>query len=159
MKQTKETTGMAKALEETRSEFIEKIGVMAQGDGLPRIAGRLLGMLIWDGNAISFGDLAIKLQVSRASISTATRNLEERRLIKRTAKPGERQDYLQIADKPYVKMMESVVDGMEAAKTEIRDTLDSIPKASQGVRDRVQAYADFYDVMSEAAQTAAKKLG
>lgn len=150
---------MTKELEQTRAEFIEKIGVMAQGDGLPRIAGRLLGLLIWDGHAISFGDLAIKLQVSRASISSATRILEERRLIKRTAKPGDRQDYLQIADKPYIKMMESVADGIEAAKAEIRDTLDDIPEANQDVRDRVQAYANFYDVLSEFAQSAAKKLG
>ena len=58
-----------------RSDFIEKTGLTAQADGLPRIAGRVFGMLIYDGDVVSFGDLATKLQVSRASISTSIRIL------------------------------------------------------------------------------------
>ncbi len=106
---------MTKNIKEIRSEFIEKIGMIVQNDGLPRIAGRLLGMLVWDGDAVSFSDLAAHLQVSRGSISTATRILEERRLIKRVAKPGQRQDYFQLADNPYAKMLETVAVGLNRA--------------------------------------------
>lgn len=79
---------MTKNIQEVRSEFIEKIGLQSQTDGFPRIAGRVLGLLVWDGEALAFSDLAEQLQVSRGSISTATRILEERRLIRRIAKPG-----------------------------------------------------------------------
>jgi len=32
-----------------RADFIEKIGVIAQSEGVPRIAGRVLAMLLCDG--------------------------------------------------------------------------------------------------------------
>jgi len=141
---------MTRSIDETRSEFIEKIGMIAQYDGLPRIAGRLLGMLVWDGEAVAFGDLADQLQVSRGSISTASRILEERRLIKRIAKPGERQDYFQLAENPYAKMLETVAAGMVRAQDDINATLDAIPPNHAEVKARVQAYADLYKSMSGA---------
>ncbi|MDG1076042.1 MAG: ArsR family transcriptional regulator, partial [Planktotalea sp.] len=64
-----------------RTDFIEKTGLITQAEGLPRIAGRVFGLLIYDGDVVSFGDLATKLQVSRASISTSIRILEERGLV------------------------------------------------------------------------------
>lgn len=141
---------MQKSLEATRRDFIEKIGLKSQGDGLPRIAGRLLGLLIWDGEAVAFGDLADQLQVSRGSISAATRILEERRLIKRTAKPGQRQNYFQLAENPYAKMLEVIAIGLERTKEEIDNTLNEIPGSESEIKARVTAYADFYDQMSGA---------
>lgn len=141
---------MSKSLDDTRSEFIEKIGVIYQQDGNPRIAGRLLGLLIWEGEAISFSGLADQLQVSRGSISTASRILEERRLIRRTAKAGERQDYFQLADRPYGKMLEMVAAQLNQAEEEISNTLNDIPKSEAGLRKRVAAHSDIYKRMSGA---------
>ena len=150
---------MTQCLAATRSEFIEKIGLMAQADGLPRIAGRVLGLLVWDGAAVSFGELAQSLLVSRASISTATRILEQRRLIKRIAKPGQRQDFWQLADNPYSKLLEYFADGMIRARGEIAQTIAHIPDDEAEIKARVQAYADFYRAMSEAVAKLAQDLG
>ncbi|MCW1956703.1 hypothetical protein [uncultured Lentibacter sp.] len=141
---------MRHTLEETRSAFIEKIGLKAQADGLPRIAGRVLGLLIWDGTAVSFASLADQLMVSRGSISSATRILLERRLIKRIAKAGERQDFFQLSDAPYVSMMEATKISLDNAKDEIDATLNDIPDAQTEIKARVAAYADFYGKMSKA---------
>ena len=141
---------MRHTLEETRSAFIEKIGLKAQADGLPRIAGRVLGLLIWDGTAVSFASLADQLMVSRGSISSATRILLERRLIKRIAKAGERQDFFQLSDAPYVSMMEATKISLDNAKDEINATLNDIPDAQTEIKARVAAYADFYGKMSKA---------
>jgi len=110
----------------------------------------LLGMLVWDGDAVSFSDLAAHLQVSRGSISTATRILEERRLIKRVAKPGQRQDYFQLADNPYAKMLETVAVGLNRAQEEIDDTLNTIPDTEADIKQRVAAYSGFYKQMADA---------
>ena len=149
---------MTQSIEETRSEFIEKIGVMAQMDGLPRIAGRMLGLFIWDVEAVAFGDLADQLQVSRGSISTATRILEERRLIKRVAKPGERQDYFQLADNPYAKMLDFYAVRLGHAEDEITDTIDKVPAEEAVILARVTAYADFYKTMAQAFSKLAQDL-
>jgi DNA-binding transcriptional regulator GbsR (MarR family) len=140
-------------MEQTRCDFIEKIGLIAQNDGLPRSAGRLLGLLVWDGTAVAFADLADQLQVSRGSISTASRILEARRLIKRVAKPGQRQDYFQLADDPYANMLQSVAVGLDVARAEIDATLGDIPEGEAAIKGRVAAYAAFYTQLSGAIAT------
>ncbi len=137
-----------------RAEFIEKIGLIAQAEGMPRIAGRVFGLLVFDGQAISFADLAATLQVSRGSISSSVRLLEERGLIKRTAKPGERQDYFQLADNPYATMIDRVTRSLSRAKGEISATIAKLPTTSTDVCDRLCAYADFYGTMAATLQDA-----
>ena len=42
-------TGTADTTDEAVGEFIERMGVIAQADGLPRIAGRLMGFFVIHG--------------------------------------------------------------------------------------------------------------
>lgn len=126
-----------------RADFIEKTSLITQAEGLPRIAGRVFGMLIFDGEMVSFGELATRLQVSRASISTSIRILEERGLVKRMAKPGDRQDYFQLAPNPYVSMLQVFQKRTEAARDEIAQTINALPAGADAVT-RLQAYANFY---------------
>ena len=67
----------ARTAEQVRSDFIEKVGVIVQSEGFPRIAGRVLATLVYDGERVSFGALADRLEVSRGSISSSVRLLEE----------------------------------------------------------------------------------
>lgn len=145
------------AIDVIRSEFIEKIGLIKQAEGLPRIAGRVFGMLIFDGETVSFGDLATRLQVSRASVSTSIRLLEERGLVKRITKPGERQDYFQLAPNPYVTMLEGIQKRTRLTMGEIGQTIDSLPSTAQAV-GRLTAYADFYASMDTAVTVALSAL-
>ena len=145
------------ALGTIRTDFIEKIGLITQAEGLPRIAGRVFGMLIFDGEMVSFGDLAKRLQVSRASISTSIRILEERGLVKRMTKPGERQDYFQLAPNPYVTMLESIQKRTRTTRDEIAQTIDALP-AGTGAIERLQAYADFYASTDAAIGVALSEL-
>ncbi|MGJ8624843.1 MAG: GbsR/MarR family transcriptional regulator [Yoonia sp.] len=142
---------------ETRSEFIEKTGLITQAEGLPRIAGRVFGMLIFDGDMVSFGDLATRLQVSRASISTSIRMLEERGLIKRVTKPGERQDYFQLAPNPYATMLEGLKKRTMATCGDIADTIQKLPPECDAV-ERLNAYAHFYALKDKVLDVALAEL-
>lgn len=144
-------------LESVRANFIEKSGLISQAEGLPRIAGRVLGMLIFDGTMVSFGDLATRLQVSRASISTSIRLLEERGLVKRMTKPGERQDYFQLAPNPYATMLEGVQKRMRTTRNEIAETINNLPPDAD-VTQRLRAYAEFYASTDEAVGMALLQL-
>ena len=147
-----------RTVEVIRSEFIEKTGLITQAEGLPRIAGRVFGMLIFDGEMVSFGDLATRLQVSRASISTSIRLLEERGLVKRMTKPGERQDYFQLAPNPYATMLEGIQKRTRLTMGEIAQTIDSLP-ATAHAAGRLAAYANFYASMDAAVTVALDALG
>lgn len=140
-----------------RTEFIEKTGLATQAEGLPRIAGRVFGMLIYDGEVVSFGDLATKLQVSRASISTSIRILEERGLIKRVTKPGERQDFFQLAPNPYATMLEGLQKRNRTIQQDIAQTIHSLPADADAV-GRLTAFADFYASLDAAIAVALVKV-
>jgi len=140
-----------------RTDFIEKTGLVTQAEGLPRIAGRVFGMLIYDGDVVSFGDLATKLQVSRASISTSIRILEERGLVKRLTKPGERQDFFQLAPNPYATMLERIQNRNRAIQNDIAETVARLPDDADAL-DRLMAHANFYASLDAAVAVALSEL-
>lgn len=146
------------AAETARADFIEKIGVIAQSEGLPRIAGRVLAMLLYDGERVSFRDLADALQVSRGSVSSSVRMLESQQLIKRVSKAGDRQDYFQVADNPFANMIEASATRVRRAAADIEESLKDIPISEQGPRERVASYAAFYRALDEGLRTAAMTL-
>ena len=146
------------ATEAARADFTEKIGVIAQTEGLPRIAGRILAMLLYDGERVSFRQLADALQVSRGSISSSVRILESQQLIKRVAKPGDRQDYFQVVDNAFANMVEASASRARRAAADIEESLKVIPASEMGPRARVADYAAYYSAMAEGLDTAAKAL-
>ena len=81
-------------LSDEKLEYIEEVGLMLDAFGLPRMAGRVLGvLLVADPPEQTAEDLATVLQASRGSISSSTRMLEHMGIIDRVSKPGERRDY------------------------------------------------------------------
>ena len=145
-------------IDAARGEFIERMGVVAQGEGMPRIAGRLFAMLVFDGEAVAFGALAEGLQVSRASVSSSVRLLEERGLVKRVAKAGERQDHFQLAENAYAKMLRGARRRTADAKAEIDATLAELPPGAEGPRRRLGEYAGFYGAIDDALGAAIERL-
>lgn len=131
-------------------EFIERMGLLAQGDGLPRIAGRLMGLMVLHGGPLAFGDLAERLQVSRGSVSTNVRLLEGMGVLERVTKPGERGDFFRLADDPYGRLIEGV--RQRAAKgaslaASTREAMDE--KLDAQARKRLEALGSFYGTLAE----------
>lgn len=141
-----------------RTGFIEKIGVIAQAEGFPRIAGRVLAMLLYDGKRASFTQIADALQVSRGSVSASVRMLESQQLIKRVAMPGDRQDYFHLEDNAFANMIEISAKRARRAAVDIEDSLAEIPESEKGARARVADYVAFYLAMCEGLETTAKAL-
>jgi len=140
-----------------REEFIERIGLATQADNLPRIAGRIFGMMLFDGETVSFGDLADRLDVSRASISTSVRLLELKGLIRRTAKSGDRQDYFELMPDPYTSMIETARKRTQTTRSDIAQTLAALPPTHNAKR-RLQGCAAFYDALDAGLDVAIQKI-
>ena len=74
--------------------YLEELGTMLSGFGMPRIAGRVLSaLLIADPPEQTAEQLAATLQASRGAISSGTTLLETMQLIERRRRPGDRKDY------------------------------------------------------------------
>lgn len=131
-------------LPSVRTDFIEKVGQIAQGEGLPKIAGRIFGLLMFDGAPVSFGELATALRVSRGSVSSSVRLLEDRGVIKRVGVPGERQDYFQLADQPFGGLLEAALKRTERARHDVDASIAGLPEDAHATRGRLQTYSEFY---------------
>jgi DNA-binding transcriptional regulator GbsR (MarR family) len=63
-------------VDEGRERYVEDFGLLLERFGLPRMVGRVLGvLLVSEAPEHSAEDLAGVLQASRGSISSATRTL------------------------------------------------------------------------------------
>ena len=78
--------------------FVEQIAVCLEAEGMPRVAGRLFGLLMISAEPQSLDDLAEQLEVSKASVSVNARYLEDRAKIERISRTGDRRDYYQISE-------------------------------------------------------------
>ncbi len=146
------------ATRELRSDFIERMGLVAQGEGMPRSAGRMLALLIWDGEPIAFSRLAETLQISRGNVSSSARLLEERGLVRRVSRPGERQDFFQIGANAFLSMLNATRLRIDSARGEIADVLKALPSQAEGPRSRLTEYAEFYDAIAGGLQIAIDRL-
>lgn len=77
--------------------FIEKVGLLFEQVGIPRMAGRILGwLLICDPPQQSAQQLGDVLNASKGSISSMTRYLVMLGIVGRISLPGERRTMYQI---------------------------------------------------------------
>ncbi|HST60603.1 MAG TPA: MarR family transcriptional regulator [Longimicrobium sp.] len=84
-------------LDPADEEFIERVGRFFEGDAAPRTSGRLLGLLLLEPEELSIDDIAERLRVSRASVSTNARHLETLGIVERVSRLGDRRDFYHIA--------------------------------------------------------------
>jgi len=139
---------MKRDAQDVIDEFVERMGFAAQADGLPRIAGRILGLLVIEGGPLSFNDLATRLQVSRGSISTNSRILEQLGVLERASRSGDRQDYFRLTRDPYIRLLRGLIERMIKVRDVVVRTKDELPPELTGVRGRLGALAAFYDQTS-----------
>lgn len=78
-------------------DFIEAMGLRMEEDGLPRIAGRIYGLVLLREGPFSLDDLTEQLDVSKTSASTNARLLERMGILVRTSRPGDRRDFYRMA--------------------------------------------------------------
>ena len=126
------------------TEFVEQMGMIAQGDGLPRIAGKILGLLIVETGPFSFSELAERLHVSRASISTNTRLLENLGVIDRVSVPAERGDYFKLAEDPYARMLQRITVRMKKSLAIVQDARSELPSGLKESQRKLKELETFY---------------
>lgn len=91
------TADHAPGLDPVDEEFVERVGRFFEGDGAPRTSGRMLGLLLLASRELSIDEIADRLKVSRASVSTNARQLEGYRVVERVSHIGDRRDFYRIA--------------------------------------------------------------
>jgi DNA-binding transcriptional regulator GbsR (MarR family) len=123
--------------------FIEQMGLLTQSDGLPRISGRIFGLLLVEGRPFTLQEMSERLKISKASASTNARMLAGRGMLRLTAHAGDRQDYYELVPSPYHQMVETVSAKMRRSAGQIAEAEAMFPENS-GAKARVRQLAEFY---------------
>lgn len=132
------------------ARFIEQMGLVAQLENLPRIAGRLFGLLLVEADtAFNLRELAERLRVSRASISTNARVLAQLGVIQRVAVAGDRQDYYQLSPDPFRKLVTGMLQKMTLAQQLIAKVAEEFPPDRAEAKHRVEKLANHYRIAAE----------
>jgi DNA-binding transcriptional regulator GbsR (MarR family) len=87
---------MDKTVEDIRNDLIDTIGEISERYGLTRVAGLLEGLLLLSREPLSLDDMAERLEVSKASVSTNIRLLERWKAVRRVFNRGDRKNYYEL---------------------------------------------------------------
>ncbi len=128
-----------------KAQFVEEMGLMFEGVGLPRMAGRIFGwLLISSPQQQSSGELAERLQASKGSISSMTRLLIQLSLIERVSLPGDRRDYFQIKPNSWSHMTEQRLAQITAFRKLAEKGLELIKGYPPQLQNRLQEMHDIH---------------
>jgi DNA-binding transcriptional regulator GbsR (MarR family) len=83
-------------VEDIRNDFIDTSGEIAERYGMTRVAGLLKGLLLLSRKPMSLDDMAERLEVSKASVSTNIRLLERWKAVRRVFNRGDRKNYYEL---------------------------------------------------------------
>jgi DNA-binding MarR family transcriptional regulator len=99
-------------------EWVEQVAAYLAADGVPPIAGRILGwLMVCDPPEQSAARIAAAIGASRASLTTNLRVLQSMGFMTKRTRPGERTAYYRLADGAW----EAVVRRQIAALASFRD--------------------------------------
>jgi len=130
--------------------FVEDISLYFEQMGLPRTAGRVLGvLLISDPPAQSLTDLTELLQASKSSISTTTRLLIEMDLIERVPSPVPRQVYFQFKSGGWTVFIRQRLRLWASLHQIAEQGLELLQGQDPALHERLQEAHDMFSLIEE----------
>lgn len=133
-----------------RRHFIEDIGLFFEQMGMPRMAGRILGvLLISDPPAQSITEISQTLKASKSSISIMARLLVENGLIERVASPLPRRDYYRFKPGGWILYMRQWLGLMSALHQIAERGLSLLDEEPDDSKERLLEAHDLFSLVEE----------
>ena len=125
--------------------FIEQLALQFCNEGMPLIAGRVTAYLLVSEGPRSLDEIATALGVSRASVSTDTRRLEEKGMLVRLTLPGDRRTYYSFAPDGFRTALVGRIHSLTRFRKTLEDA-ESLPVAAESaeVSARLAEWIDFH---------------
>jgi DNA-binding transcriptional regulator GbsR (MarR family) len=133
------------SMSEAVRQYVEETGVLLEDAGLPRMAGQILGWLqVCEPETQSHRDIIDALGISRASVSTVTRFLENVGVVERTMVPGDRRDFYRISRDAWHRFMQSRVETMRKLRRNADQGLRALANETPERRERLERMRRLY---------------
>jgi DNA-binding transcriptional regulator GbsR (MarR family) len=143
-----------KALHPAAVEFIEQLALIAEADGLPRIGGRIVGLLVIRQEPVAFDELVEQLQVSRGSVSTNTRLLESKGVIRRVSRLGERRDLFEVGPDFLERMLHRQLERHRAMQRISSQARKGLPAGQAPAKEALRRLEELSALLLESTEKA-----
>jgi DNA-binding MarR family transcriptional regulator len=138
------------------ARFIESMGMYFESQGIPRIGGRILGVLMIAHEPLSADDIARILKVSRASVSTNMRLLTSSGMVEKTSILHDRTTYFVFSEAALEQRMLVGIQAVGIFKKLAEQGLAALPGVDSA-RIRMERSIEWSDLLVESFQKAIVK--
>jgi len=135
------------------SRFIENLAQYFESFGIPRIGGRILGLLLVSSEPLSAEAISTILKVSRGSVSTNIRFALQVGLAEKVSFPGDRITYYAFPETGLENTLAVEVQGVSMMKRFVEQGLNAL-SPEDAARSRLEALDEWADFLLEVWQNA-----
>jgi len=135
------------------TRFIENLAQYFESFGIPRIGGRILGLLLVSSEPLSAEAISSILKVSRASVSTNVRFALQVGLVEKVSFPGDRITYYVFPETGLEKTLAVEIQGVSIMKRFIEQGLNALPP-EDAAHSRLEALDEWADFLLQVWQKA-----
>ncbi len=130
-------------------QFVESMGRYFEQYGIARIGGRILGLLMIADRPLSLDEIATRLRVSRASVSTNIRLATANDLAELVTFPGDRRDYYRMIEDAWGHGMRAEIEAIPALRRLAERGLAALGPGESAAREQLEEMIDFCDFAME----------
>lgn len=134
-------------------EFIEMMGRHFEEEGVPRIAGRLFGLLMLVERESTLDELTEALKVSKGSVSSNARLLENWGVAERVTRPGDRRDYYRIAPDMSERLVSRQIERMQLFIQRVGQSREHLGALSEPAQERFDDVVRFNTLAIESLRS------
>lgn len=125
-------------------EFSEQLGYIVDNTGwMPRLNGRVLGLILVSDEPLSQADLAERLQTNSGAISTAIRILLEKGLLEHVSGPLSRRKYFRVPSSAWFAIHEDSLRTVHRYQEIAERALESL-EAGGTVESNLNRMRDYF---------------
>lgn len=133
-------------------DMVERIGIVCDKDGMPPLAGRMIGFfMLAEPPHKTFDELAEFLQASKSAISTTLRFLEGQGMVEYITFSGDRKRYFRLSVESWGKVIMGKMDFLKMMRDRVAMVLETrsntYPEFNLGLQSMHALYNIFLDGM------------
>jgi DNA-binding transcriptional regulator GbsR (MarR family) len=142
----------------TDEQFVEKLGRFFEAEGAPRTAGRILGLMLLTSGELALDEIAERLQVSKASVSTNARQMEVAGVLERCSHPGDRRDYYRVPDDIAARLLDRHLDRIRRLNQLLEEGARTDAAADARIGERFRRLEQFQACAAGSLEEAVRGL-
>jgi DNA-binding transcriptional regulator GbsR (MarR family) len=126
-------------------EFVDKVGLFYESAGVPRISGRIVGLLLVVEEPMSPEEMSKILGVSRSSISTNLAVLRLYKFIEEVRYPGDRKEFFKYSENAMENILRIKLSQYDPFRTILQEGMDYL-KNKNSNQDKISDLLKYLEL-------------